>query len=65
MSEYLCPNCLTPWKCNGPHLDEGATAVDALRWLAEDWRQRRPNGQTPLTLWPSQLDVMADELSPA
>lgn len=18
--EYMCPNCVTPWKCNGPHL---------------------------------------------
>lgn len=18
--EEMCPNCLTPWKCNGPHL---------------------------------------------
>ena len=21
-SEYMCPNCLTPWKCNGPHIEE-------------------------------------------
>ena len=20
--EYLCPNCVTPWKCNGPHIPE-------------------------------------------
>jgi hypothetical protein len=20
--EYLCPNCVTPWKCNGPHILE-------------------------------------------
>ena len=20
MTEELCPNCVTPWKCNGPHL---------------------------------------------
>lgn len=19
--DYMCPNCVTPWKCNGPHLD--------------------------------------------
>ena len=19
----LCPNCITPWKCNGPHLPHG------------------------------------------
>ena len=24
--EYMCPNCVTPWKCNGPHIPEaGAT----------------------------------------
>jgi hypothetical protein len=20
--EYMCPFCVTPWKCNGPHIDE-------------------------------------------
>jgi len=20
--EYLCPNCVSPWKCNGPHLTQ-------------------------------------------
>jgi len=20
----MCPNCVTPWKCNGPHLDFSA-----------------------------------------
>lgn len=20
--EYMCPNCVTPWKCNGPHIAE-------------------------------------------
>ena len=20
--EYMCPNCLTPWKCNGPHTEK-------------------------------------------
>lgn len=20
--EYLCPNCVSPWKCNGPHIEE-------------------------------------------
>lgn len=18
--DYMCPNCVTPWKCNGPHI---------------------------------------------
>lgn len=21
-AEYMCPFCVTPWKCNGPHIDE-------------------------------------------
>ena len=20
--DYMCPNCVTPWKCNGPHIAE-------------------------------------------
>lgn len=20
LDEYMCPNCVTPWKCNGPHI---------------------------------------------
>ncbi len=20
VDEYMCPNCVTPWKCNGPHI---------------------------------------------
>lgn len=20
--EYMCPNCVSPWKCNGPHIPE-------------------------------------------
>ena len=21
--DYMCPNCNTPWKCNGPHIPPG------------------------------------------
>lgn len=21
-ADYMCPFCATPWKCNGPHIDE-------------------------------------------
>lgn len=21
-TDYMCPFCVTPWKCNGPHIDE-------------------------------------------
>lgn len=24
--DYMCPNCVTPWKCNGPHIPEPAPA---------------------------------------
>ena len=29
----MCPNCQTPWKCNGPHLPSGAdpTPADLLK----------------------------------
>ena len=30
MSEYMCPNCITPWKCNGPHIPE--TTSDTPRF---------------------------------
>jgi hypothetical protein len=26
MAEYMCPNCVTPWKCNGPHIPESSAA---------------------------------------
>lgn len=28
--EDMCPNCVTPWKCNGPALDE-----DTVKWTVE------------------------------
>lgn len=37
--EYMCPNCNTPWKCNGPHIPEGAVSGSleslAARLVAE------------------------------
>lgn len=26
--DYMCPNCVTPWKCNGPHLSPGEAGSD-------------------------------------
>lgn len=26
--EYMCPNCVTPWKCNGPHTPDKNTNID-------------------------------------
>lgn len=36
--EPLCPNCCSPWKCNGPHLVEGSEVVlfgkpGTVRWV--------------------------------
>lgn len=39
-ADDLCPNCCTPWKCNGPHLNENevvelrAEALGAIRRAA-------------------------------
>ena len=29
--EYMCPNCVTPWKCNGPHIDRTLLRKDQER----------------------------------
>jgi hypothetical protein len=26
-ADNMCPNCVTPWKCNGPHLSEETVAA--------------------------------------
>ena len=31
VSAYMCPNCVTPWKCNGPHIPESMPAADPGR----------------------------------
>ncbi len=33
--DYMCPNCVTPWKCNGPHLPDPSYAA-APRTLTRD-----------------------------
>ena len=35
----MCPNCVTPWKCNGPHESTGGASVsERARELGERWR---------------------------
>ena len=42
-TEYLCPNCVTPWKCNGPHIPDPTTVHDdlarlhAIEYEARQW----------------------------
>jgi len=33
--EPQCPNCVTPWKCNGPHILEGDNEMDKCKF---EWR---------------------------
>ena len=28
--EYMCPNCVTPWKCNGPHVPEALLSTERV-----------------------------------
>jgi hypothetical protein len=34
-ADGMCPNCVTPWKCNGPHLANQTKAANATPSLAE------------------------------
>lgn len=34
--DYMCPFCVTPWKCNGPHIPEDD--LPALRDWEDDIR---------------------------
>jgi hypothetical protein len=31
IDDDMCPNCVTPWKCNGPHIAPGSAAALAQR----------------------------------
>ena len=36
----MCPNCVTPWKCNGPHESTGGASVsERARELVRRWRE--------------------------
>ena len=35
VSDYMCPNCVTPWKCNGPHIPEAVSDRPIHEVLAE------------------------------
>lgn len=43
----MCPNCVTPWKCNGPHIDFGHAPSDEHphETCGDDWATCTcPNG---------------------
>lgn len=39
--DYMCPNCVTPWKCNGPHL-----MGESVMEIGDDL----PSGETEVSL---------------
>lgn len=38
--DYMCPNCVTPWRCNGPHWEEPPQWEGDVRSMVEDRRFR-------------------------
>ncbi len=42
LEDEMCPNCVTPWKCNGPHILEGDNGMNehALKWRGLDDEQK-------------------------
>lgn len=49
---YMCPNCVTPWKCNGPHLEEAMTKRET-NWRCLDDEQK---AQIAIELFVELLD---------
>ena len=54
-ADNMCPNCVTPWKCNGPHLSEPTAAAKRAEppgvAAAEDLARRSRAPADPR--WPS------------
>lgn len=53
----MCPNCVTPWKCNGPHLTE--EAMTEVNWRGLDNEQK---AQIAIELFVELLDEVGDRL---
>lgn len=55
----MCPNCVTPWKCNGPHLPTGMEDVTLTEFLlariAEDEEFARGHLTIDLDFWPHRM----------
>ena len=46
----MCPNCITPWKCNGPHLSD-ETVAGRRHARYRDWRSMDDEPPSRLLLW--------------
>lgn len=44
-SDDMCPNCVTPWKCNGPHLSDRTPGAirERAAYIASISRLPRPH----------------------
>lgn len=40
--EYMCPNCVTPWKCNGPHIEDIEDVVNKSVRYAQNHVSNNP-----------------------
>lgn len=50
--DYMCPNCVTPWKCNGPHLmpwecDEAEETASAPAVVSDNVRKMEGDSASP------------------
>lgn len=54
----MCPNCVTPWKCNGPHLME-----KTMTERKEYWRMLDPDqkAQVAIELFVELLEDVEDQ----
>jgi hypothetical protein len=48
-----CPNCITPWKCNGPHLER---ISDSVYKSEHGYFMRRESGQWIFTPIEKEFD---------
>lgn len=69
MEEYdeangMCPNCVTPWKCNGPHEEPRATCCEVHANMSpselEDWDLEDPDDQGLEPPAPSAEETLVD-----
>lgn len=57
MDDDMCPNCLTPWKCNGPHIPQVQTVTTeegaeiAAQYLERAARELRAGDYSHVDVW--------------
>lgn len=56
--DEMCPNCVTPWKCNGPHLDD-----QTPRARREAARPKRPEPE-PERVYEGRVSIVFSLIDP-